>query len=263
MSGYLTLGDGTFRPLHDGFVVGRVAGCDLVIDDTKASRRHLRFVVAGGVVELEDLGSSNGTLLNDKPVQKRMLRDGDRVRIGKTELVFREGAVPGAKPAAAGPASVFADDDDLLGGDGPSVPAVAPPPPSPPSPPPLARPVPPPPAATNPAPPARPAPAAAVPPPPPAAPPPPAPPKAVVEFADEVVEVRRAEPTAANPAAAAAKPEAARGPGRILQFHKQEGGGGLLGDDLAQVGGPGKVLLYLGALVLCGGLFWLAMGLMG
>lgn len=259
MSGYLTLGDGTFRPLHDGFVVGRVAGCDLVIDDTKASRRHLRFVVAGGVVELEDLGSSNGTLLNDKPVQKRMLRDGDRVRIGKTELLFREGAVPGAKPAAAGPASVFADDDDLLGGDGPSVPASAPPPPPPPPPqtPPPARPVPPPPAAANPAPPARPAPAAAVP------PPPPAPPKAVVEFADEVVEVRRAEPTAAKPAAGAAKPEAARGPGRILQFHKQEGGGGLLGDDLAQVGGPGKVLLYLGALVLCAGLFWLAMGLMG
>jgi predicted component of type VI protein secretion system len=210
VSGYLTLGDGTFRPLHDGFVVGRVAGCDLVIDDTKASRRHLRFVVAGGVVELEDLGSSNGTLLNDKPVQKRMLRDGDRVRIGKTELVFREGAVPGAKPAAAGPASVFADDDDLLGGDGPSVPASAPPPPPPPQAPPLARPVPPPPAATNPAPPARPAPAAVVP------PPPPAPPKAVVEFADEVVEVRRAEPTAAKPAAGAAAP--------LLPFRSGRGG---------------------------------------
>lgn len=258
MSGHLVLADGTFRPLHDGFVVGRVAGCDLVIDDTKASRRHLKFVVAGGVVELEDLGSSNGTLLNDKPVQKRMLRDGDRVRIGKTELVFREGAVPGTKSAAAGPASVFADDDDLLGGDGPSVPAAAPsPPPAP------ARPAPAPPAPANQAPSARPAAAAAVPP-PPVPPPPPAPPKAVVEFADEVVEVRRAaEPAAAKPAAGAAKPEAARGPGRILQFHKQEGGGGLLGDDLAQVGGPAKLLLYLGALVLCGGLFWLAMGLMG
>jgi len=257
VSGYLTLGDGTHRPLRDGFVVGRVAGCDLVIDDTKASRRHLKFVVAGGVVELEDLGSSNGTLLNDKPVQKRMLRDGDRVRIGKTELVFHEGEVPGAKPVAAGPASVFADDDDLLGGDGPSVPVAATPPPAPPP----ARPAPPPPAPANVAPPNRPAPAAAVPPPP--VPPPPAPPKAVVEFADEVVEVRRAEPTAAKPAAGAAKPEAARGPGRILQFHKQEGGGGLLGDDLGQVGGPAKLLLYLGALVLCAGLFWLAMGLMG
>lgn len=251
MSGYLTLADGTFRPLHDGFVVGRVAGCDLVIDDTKASRRHLKFVVAGGVVELEDLGSSNGTLLNDKPVQKRMLRDGDRVKIGKTELVFREGGVPGATPAATGSASVFADDDDLLGGDGPSVPAVAPPPP-------VARPASPPPTAASQPPPARPAAEPVVPPPAPAAPA-----KAVVEFADEVVEVRRTEPIAAKPAALAAKPEAARGPGRVLQFHKQEGGGGLLGDDLRQVGGPVKVLLYLGALVLCGGLFWLAMGLMG
>lgn len=255
MSGYLTLADGTSRPLHDGFVVGRVAGCDLVIDDTKASRRHLKFVVAGGVVELEDLGSSNGTLLNDKPVQKRMLRDGDRVRIGKTELLFREGAVPGAKPAAAGPASVFADDDDLFGGDAPATPSVPPPPPARMAvPPPAGEPAVPPPARPTPAP---------VPPPPP--PPPPAPAKAVVEFADEVVEVRRAqEPAAAAKAAAgAAKSEAARGPGRILQFHKQEGGGGLLGDDLRQVGGPVKALLYLGALVLCGGLFWLAMGLMG
>ena len=247
MSGYLTLADGSHRPLHDGFTIGRVAGCDLVIDDGKASRRHARLVVAGGVVEIEDLGSSNGTLLNDKPVQKRMLHDGDEVKIGKTVLVFHEGTPPGAAPAAAkgggAAAAVFADDDDLLGGDAPAAPPVS-------SPPPVTPPVR-----------QAPMPVAATPPPP--SPAPPAPPKAVVEFADEVVEVRRAEPTAPKAAAGKDATAAVRSAGRVLQFHKKDGGGGVLGDDLGQVGGSTKVLLYVGVLVLCAGLFWLTMALMG
>ncbi|MFN7587552.1 MAG: FHA domain-containing protein [Planctomycetota bacterium] len=247
MSGYLTLADGSHRPVHDGFTIGRVAGCDLVIDDGKASRRHARLVVAGGVVEIEDLGSSNGTLLNDKPVQKRMLHDGDEVKIGKTVLVFHEGAPPGAAPAAAkgggAAAAVFADDDDLLGGDAPAAPPAS-------SPPPVKPPVR-----------QAPMPVAATPPPP--SPAPPAPPKAVVEFADEVVEVRRAEPTAPKAAAGKDATAAVRSAGRVLQFHKKDGGGGVLGDDLGQVGGSTKVLLYVGVLVLCAGLFWLTMALMG
>lgn len=246
MSGYLTLADGSHRPVHDGFTIGRVAGCDLVIDDGKASRRHARLVVAGGVVEIEDLGSSNGTLLNDKPVQKRMLRDGDEVKIGKTVLVFHEGAPPGAAPASTkggGAAAVFADDDDLLGGDAPAAPPAS-------SPPPVKPPVR-----------QAPMPVAATPPPP--SPAPPAPPKAVVEFADEVVEVRRAEPTAPKAAAGKDATAAVRSAGRVLQFHKKDGGGGVLGDDLGQVGGSTKVLLYVGVLVLCAGLFWLTMALMG
>jgi predicted component of type VI protein secretion system len=247
MSGYLTLADGSHRPVHDGFTIGRVAGCDLVIDDGKASRRHARLVVAGGVVEIEDLGSSNGTLLNDKPVQKRMLHDGDEVKIGKTVLVFHEGAPPGAAPAAAkgggAAAAVFADDDDLLGGDAPAAPPAS-------SPPPVKPPVR-----------QAPMPVAATPPPP--SPAPPAPPKAVVEFADEVVEVRRAEPTAPKAAAGKDATAAVRSAGRVLQFHKKDGGGGVLGDDLGQVGGSTKVLLYVGVLVLCAGLFWLTMTLMG
>lgn len=253
MSGYLTLADGSHRPLHDGFTIGRVAGCDLVIDDGKASRRHARLVVAGGVVEIEDLGSSNGTLLNDKPVQKRMLRDGDEVKIGKTVLVFHEGTPPGVAPAATGggASAVFADDDDLLGGDAPAAPAASSP--SIGAPPSVAPP------------PSRSAPIPAAPPPPPSAPPapPPAPPKAVVEFADEVVEVRRAEPAAPKAAAGKDATAAVRSAGRVLQFHKKDGSGGVLGDDLGQVGGSTKVLLYVGVLVLCAGLFWLTMTLMG
>ena len=41
------------------------------------------MIVEAGVVEVEDLGSSNGTMLNGKPVDRRMLRDGDRIQFGK------------------------------------------------------------------------------------------------------------------------------------------------------------------------------------
>lgn len=244
MSGYLTTLGGKHLPLHDGFVIGRVAGCDLVIDDSKASRRHARIVVEAGVAEVEDLGSSNGTRLNDKPVTRRVLRDGDRIQIGATVLVYREGAAPGAAAVRAA-ASPFDDDDDLLGG-APTSPGLAPPPaPPPPTPPP-----PPPPART---------------PLPPAAPPPAAKPAAnVVEFADEVVEVRKpAAAPAAKPAAASAPGPAPSTSGRILQFQKQAGGGGLLGDDLGQVGGGMRAALVLGALALGAGIVWLTIQLVG
>src|SRR5262245_49967469 len=195
---WLSLANGARVPLKNGFVLGRVAGCDLVIDDTKASRRHARIVVENDVVEIEDLGSSNGTLLNDKPVTRRLLRDGDRVQIGKTVIVFHEGeATVAAAPAAPGgaaaaprpaapPAAPVLDDDDLFGSSTDTVrvePARAEPPraaaPAPP------RPAPPP-VAPPPAAPVAAAPRAPAPPPPSAPPPPPPPRPAVVEFADEV-----------------------------------------------------------------------------
>jgi predicted component of type VI protein secretion system len=278
VSGYLLLADGSHRVVRDGFVIGRVAGCDLVIDDTKASRRHARLIVDAGVVEVEDLESSNGTLLNDKPVTRRVLRDGDRVRIGKTELLYCEGEPPGGQRPAPSPAPRPAatsaappppaapvepprsvtldddDDDDLLGA---AMLASAPPTPpkavEPPARPPIV-------IKEHPA--RRPEPA------PPATevskPPPPKPPPAVVEFADEVVEVRRPAPAAANkpkgPAPAAAAPAA----GRILQYSKQAGGsGGVLGDDLAQIGGGTRWLLYVGVLAVAVGLVWVTMRLVG
>src|SRR5262245_6780399 len=196
VSGYLSLSDGRMVPVSNGITVGRVAGCDIVINDAKASRRHARFVVESGVVEIEDLGSSNGTLLNNKPVTRRLLRDGDQVQIGVTILTFREGAPPGVVRAAGAAPKQVDDDNDLFGSDAATAtdlqkPTAAPPSPAPlpaaPSVPPAAaaaaapllRPVPPPQQSV----PAR--PASPPPPPPPAAPPRPA----VVEFADEVVEI--------------------------------------------------------------------------
>ncbi|MBL8756435.1 MAG: FHA domain-containing protein [Planctomycetes bacterium] len=251
MSGHLELADGTRVAIGHGFVLGRVAGCDLVIDDGKASRKHARFLVEGGVVEIEDMQSSNGTLLNDKPVTRRMLRSGDRIQIGKTVLVFHDGAVPGSAAAKSPTASAPDLDDNDLFGDGPTEVAMQPPP----------KPAP------APAPPAAPAPVPAPVPAPPRTPPPPPPKPAVVEFADEVVEVKKAPPAAREPEIAVA-PRAKPAPGakadapvasapRILQFQNKPGArGGLMGDDLGQLSGGMRTILVLGALALGGAIVY-------
>ena len=92
-------------PVSNGLVIGRGLGCDVVLDDEKASRRHARMIVAGGVAEIEDLGSRNGVRLNGNRVSRRMVRDGDVLVIGTSELTYREEA----KPAAAEPEAPASD----------------------------------------------------------------------------------------------------------------------------------------------------------
>lgn len=244
VSGFLELADGRRVPVRDGLTIGRVAGCDVVIDDTKASRKHARIVVEGSVAEVQDLDSSNGTLLNGKPVQKRVLRPGDEIRIGTTVILYREGELAAPVPTRAAPpvpatepAPAARDAIDLFGDDDP---VVAPPPVAAPPPPPVA---------------ARPVPA-------PSPPPPPAPVRNVVEFADEVVEVRkpvRPEPQAVT---VAAPPPASGGlqqKQRVLQFSQHADTGNPLRDDLGQMGGPMKAVIVLGVLAAGVAIVWLIM----
>jgi len=239
VSGFFSLADGRNVPVRDGLVIGRTAGCDLVLDDHKASRRHARVVVEAGVVEIEDLGSSNGTLLNGKAVTRRLLRDNDELQVGTTKLRYHEGArvdVPSPAAPARPAAAPTADGDELFGGE--TAVGAAPPPPV------RA---------------AKPAPAAPSPPSPPAPPPPSAPPPRpnVVEFADEVVEVRAPAPRAAAPGGGAPAGEpAVQRQQRVLQFSKQAPRGAF-GEDLGQVGGPARALTVLAVLALAVGLAWL------
>lgn len=75
--------------------VGRDATCDIPLDDPSASRRHARFVPTSDGLQLEDLGSKNGTLVNDIPLERpKKLQDGDRILVGSTQIVFRTTRVP-------------------------------------------------------------------------------------------------------------------------------------------------------------------------
>jgi pSer/pThr/pTyr-binding forkhead associated (FHA) protein len=68
-----------------------------VVDVPGVSRRHARIVVRGAAVEVEDLGSKNGTFVSDRRVDARTpLADRDRVRLGHTVLVYRCARLPGS-----------------------------------------------------------------------------------------------------------------------------------------------------------------------
>lgn len=70
-------------------VVGRASDADLVLSDPFLSRRHSRFFRSGADLFVEDLGSRNGTLVNDQPVQgPTRLRPGDVVRISNSSLAL-------------------------------------------------------------------------------------------------------------------------------------------------------------------------------
>ncbi len=72
-------------------VIGREATCDIPTDDPSTSRRHARIVPAGSGYMVEDLGSKNGTLINDQPSSGAVhLHDGDKILMGATSAVFRE-----------------------------------------------------------------------------------------------------------------------------------------------------------------------------
>jgi hypothetical protein len=77
----MALGEGQ----HD---VGRMNDCWLVLDDELVSRYHARFHVRGEALEVEDLGSRNGTFVNGTKLSGRArLREGDEVRIGREIVV--------------------------------------------------------------------------------------------------------------------------------------------------------------------------------
>ena len=62
---------------------------DIVLEDSFASSRHARLVPHGDVIVLEDLGSTNGTYLNDEPLRgPQPLHPGDRIRIGDSDFTF-------------------------------------------------------------------------------------------------------------------------------------------------------------------------------
>jgi serine phosphatase RsbU (regulator of sigma subunit) len=70
-----------------GAVIGRAAGCDVVLNHPSVSRRHAELErLPGGGWRIRDLQSRNGTRVNDAPVAEQVLRPGDLVQIGQFTL---------------------------------------------------------------------------------------------------------------------------------------------------------------------------------
>jgi len=89
--------DGTRRdfPLREGsLVVGRKNSCELRIPLSSVSRQHCELTVAGDVIKLRDLGSSNGTYHNSIRVQEATLAAGDEVVVGPVVFTLVVDGVP-------------------------------------------------------------------------------------------------------------------------------------------------------------------------
>jgi hypothetical protein len=82
--------NGSRHPLHQGsLVVGRGTDADLRINDPGVSRRHVEFRQSDRHLEVHDLGSTNGMLVNGQRMTSSLLDDGAVVRIGSTDLLVR------------------------------------------------------------------------------------------------------------------------------------------------------------------------------
>ncbi len=82
---------GTSVPLHEGgLLVGRNPECTLVLTDDYASGRHLRIYPGADAWYADDLGSTNGTIVNGQKIDEGARLDpGAQIRIGQTVLELR------------------------------------------------------------------------------------------------------------------------------------------------------------------------------
>lgn len=69
--------------------VGADRGCEVTIEESHVSELHASIRYQDGTFYLTDLDSTNGTFLNDDPVQREEISDGDRIRFGGSEWIFK------------------------------------------------------------------------------------------------------------------------------------------------------------------------------
>lgn len=123
-------GDGDNRPFtlrKEITIIGRREDCDLRIAVGDVSRKHCRVIQTDDSIEIEDLGSSNGTFVNGNKVQRSALAAGDTIQIGPVVFVIQVDGEPSlteAKPtpkhqkAAAVDDEIELDELDILNDSG-------------------------------------------------------------------------------------------------------------------------------------------------
>lgn len=82
--------DGSMR------TIGRAEGADFIVEAPLVSRLHCRLEAVGAAVNVTDLQSTNGTYINGTRVEQGMLREGDRLRVGRVEFSVLRSDAPAA-----------------------------------------------------------------------------------------------------------------------------------------------------------------------
>ena len=70
-------------------IVGKAPDCDVVLNDPSISGKHAEFIAGRTGFRVNDLGSTNGTYVNDKKITSHDLVDNDNVRLGRTNFKFK------------------------------------------------------------------------------------------------------------------------------------------------------------------------------
>jgi len=71
-------------------VLGRAPGCDHVISDASVSSEHARISREGGSWRVANLLSTNGTFVNNNKISNGILKEGDRLRLGRVEFIMHD-----------------------------------------------------------------------------------------------------------------------------------------------------------------------------
>ncbi len=121
---------GKVFPLSGVTVIGRAPECDLSIPTDEISRRHAELRVSQDGVMVEDLGSANGTFVNDRRVTRELLKHGDELRFdqlrfqliapGKEMLQSTQASNPSAAANQAAAAAANAQANNAAGGGMPT-----------------------------------------------------------------------------------------------------------------------------------------------
>jgi pSer/pThr/pTyr-binding forkhead associated (FHA) protein len=68
--------------------IGRAARADFVVEAALVSRLHCRLTASDSAIDVVDLDSTNGTYINDERVRNGTLANGDRLKIGRVEMMI-------------------------------------------------------------------------------------------------------------------------------------------------------------------------------
>ena len=92
--------DGKIFSLREGsLILGRHPSCNLTVQATGVSKKHIQCYIEGAAVTIRDLGSSNGTFVNGMRVSSCVLKDGDIISLGGYKLRLD---LEGVEPSPAG-----------------------------------------------------------------------------------------------------------------------------------------------------------------
>lgn len=98
-------------------VFGRAANCDVVLESETVSRRHAQLIVHRNLLEIEDLGSGNGTLVNQEKIaakERVPLKRGDQIRVEEFSIDFESDAADVSVSAFRKDAKFEITDPDIL-----------------------------------------------------------------------------------------------------------------------------------------------------